>query len=43
VCVCVSTQEVDDVARVGEAVTKAVVFALKADADPDDWLNPTEV
>ncbi|XP_034417459.1 HSPB1-associated protein 1 homolog [Cyclopterus lumpus] len=34
--------EMDDLARVGEAVTKAVVFALKADADTDDWLNPTE-
>ncbi|XP_034740660.1 HSPB1-associated protein 1 homolog isoform X1 [Etheostoma cragini] len=37
--------EVDDVARVGEAVTKAVVFALKSapsDDNKDNWLNPTE-
>ncbi|XP_059198395.1 HSPB1-associated protein 1 homolog [Centropristis striata] len=37
--------EVDDVARVGEAVTKAVVCALKttpSDDNTDDWLNPTE-
>ncbi|XP_037645882.1 HSPB1-associated protein 1 homolog isoform X1 [Sebastes umbrosus] len=34
--------EEDDVARVGEAVTKAVVCALKRDDDTDDWLNPTE-
>lgn len=40
------TQEVDDVARVSEAVTKAVVSALKSapsDDNTDDWLNPTEV
>lgn len=39
-------QEVDDVARVSEAVTKAVVCALKrtpSDENTDDWLNPTEV
>ncbi|KAF0026757.1 hypothetical protein F2P81_021494 [Scophthalmus maximus] len=37
--------EADDVARVGEAVTKAVVCALKgarSDDNTDDWLNPTE-
>ncbi|KAM3607520.1 uncharacterized protein V6R79_009149 [Siganus canaliculatus] len=37
--------EVDDMARVGEAVTKAVVCALKSapsDDNTDDWLNPTE-
>ncbi|XP_038577006.1 HSPB1-associated protein 1 homolog isoform X1 [Micropterus salmoides] len=37
--------EVDDVARVSEAVTKAVVSALKSapsDDNTDDWLNPTE-
>ncbi|KAG8000928.1 HSPB1-associated protein 1-like protein, partial [Nibea albiflora] len=37
--------EVDDMARVSEAVTKAVVFALKStvsDDNSDDWLNPTE-
>ncbi|TKS67772.1 HSPB1-associated protein 1 -like protein [Collichthys lucidus] len=37
--------EVDDMERVGEAVTKAVVFALKStksDDNNDDWLNPTE-
>lgn len=42
----ISVQEVDDVARVGEAVTKAVVFALKSapsDDNKDNWLNPTEV
>ncbi|KAF3843612.1 hypothetical protein F7725_002461 [Dissostichus mawsoni] len=32
----------DDVARVGEAVTKAVVCAFKRDENPEDWLNPTE-
>lgn len=39
-------QEEDDRTRVSEAVTKAVVGALKAapSADnTDDWLNPTEV
>nr|XP_019960545.1 PREDICTED: HSPB1-associated protein 1 [Paralichthys olivaceus] len=35
--------EADDVARVSEAVTKAVVCAMKSDDNPDDWLNPTEV
>ncbi|XP_068185620.1 HSPB1-associated protein 1 homolog [Antennarius striatus] len=37
--------EVDDVTRVSEAVTKAVVCALKSapsDDNGDDWLNPTE-
>ncbi|XP_029981576.1 HSPB1-associated protein 1 homolog isoform X2 [Sphaeramia orbicularis] len=37
--------EADDVARVSEAVTKAVVCALKttpADDNADVWLNPTE-
>ncbi|XP_071394946.1 HSPB1-associated protein 1 homolog [Centroberyx affinis] len=37
--------EVDDEARVGEAVTKAVVCALKttpSNDNADDWLNPTE-
>ncbi|CAK6971715.1 HSPB1-associated protein 1 homolog [Scomber scombrus] len=37
--------EGDDVARVSEAVTKAVVCALKStpsDDNADDWLNPTE-
>ncbi|XP_070771064.1 HSPB1-associated protein 1 homolog [Enoplosus armatus] len=37
--------DVDDVARVSEAVTKAVVCALKSapsDDNTDDWLNPTE-
>ncbi|XP_068423134.1 HSPB1-associated protein 1 homolog isoform X3 [Clinocottus analis] len=34
--------EEDDVARLGEAVTKAVICALKADDHPDAWLNPTE-
>ncbi|XP_054471379.1 HSPB1-associated protein 1 homolog [Anoplopoma fimbria] len=34
--------EADDVARVGEAVTKTVVCSLKGDDDTDDWLNPTE-
>ncbi|KAI9534442.1 hypothetical protein NQZ68_012675, partial [Dissostichus eleginoides] len=34
--------EEDDVARVGEAVTKAVVCAFKRDENPEDWLNPTE-
>ncbi|XP_028991592.1 HSPB1-associated protein 1 homolog isoform X1 [Betta splendens] len=37
--------EDDDVARVSEAVTKAVVCAIKSaqsDDDTDDWLNPTE-
>lgn len=36
----------DDMARVSEAVTKAVVCALKgapSDDNTDDWLNPTEV
>lgn len=40
------TQEVDDVARVNEAVTKTVVCAIKSarsDDNTDDWLNPTEV
>lgn len=39
-------QEVDDVARVSEAVTKAVVCAFKSapsDDNTDNWLNPTEV
>ncbi|XP_041724531.1 HSPB1-associated protein 1 homolog [Coregonus clupeaformis] len=38
--------EVDDEARVGEALTKAIVCALKttpSDDNDDDWLNPTEV
>ncbi|XP_037542711.1 HSPB1-associated protein 1 homolog [Nematolebias whitei] len=37
--------EVDDVARVTEAVTKTVVCALKSaqsDDNTDNWLNPTE-
>ncbi|KAG7220315.1 hypothetical protein INR49_010149 [Caranx melampygus] len=37
--------EADDVARVSEAVTKAVVSAIKSvpsDDNTDDWLNPTE-
>ncbi|XP_029936337.1 HSPB1-associated protein 1 homolog [Myripristis murdjan] len=37
--------ETDDEARVGEAVTKAVVLALKttpSDYNADNWLNPTE-
>ncbi|XP_070693693.1 HSPB1-associated protein 1 homolog [Pempheris klunzingeri] len=37
--------ETDDMARVSEAVTKAVVCALKSapsDDNADDWLNPTE-
>ncbi|XP_070832397.1 HSPB1-associated protein 1 homolog [Chaetodon trifascialis] len=37
--------EVDDMARVSEAVTKAVVCAIKntpSDDNTDDWLNPTE-
>ncbi|KAL6100350.1 hspbap1 [Pungitius sinensis] len=34
--------EADAVERVGEAVTKAVVCALKSKDDPEDWLNPTE-
>ncbi|XP_026151682.1 HSPB1-associated protein 1 homolog isoform X1 [Mastacembelus armatus] len=37
--------DVDDVARVSEAVTRAVVFAIKraqSDDNTDDWLNPTE-
>ncbi|KAG7502281.1 hypothetical protein JOB18_017412 [Solea senegalensis] len=37
--------EADDVARVSEAVTKAVVCAMKgcpSDDNRDDWLNPTE-
>ncbi|XP_038133674.1 HSPB1-associated protein 1 homolog [Cyprinodon tularosa] len=37
--------EEDDVARVGEAVTKAVVCAMKStesDENTDTWLNPTE-
>ncbi|XP_030614460.1 HSPB1-associated protein 1 homolog [Archocentrus centrarchus] len=37
--------EVDDVARVNEAVTKTVVCAIKSarsDDNTDDWLNPTE-
>ncbi|XP_056145065.1 HSPB1-associated protein 1 homolog [Lampris incognitus] len=37
--------EVDDEARVGEAVTKAVVCALKttpSNDNTDEWLNPTE-
>jgi hypothetical protein len=37
---------VDDEARVSEAVTKAVVCALKAAPSQDNgdtWLNPTEV
>lgn len=45
-CCSVSAQEVDDMERVSEAVTKAVVFALKStksDDNNDDWLNPTEV
>lgn len=39
-------QEADDKTRVSEAVTKAVVGALKATPSADnmdDWLNPTEV
>ncbi|XP_040004183.1 HSPB1-associated protein 1 homolog [Xiphias gladius] len=37
--------EVDNVARVSEAVTKAVVCAIKSaqrDDNTDNWLNPTE-
>ncbi|XP_017276638.1 HSPB1-associated protein 1 homolog [Kryptolebias marmoratus] len=37
--------EVDDVARVTEAVTKTVVCAIKSaqgDDNTDEWLNPTE-
>ncbi|XP_054642356.1 HSPB1-associated protein 1 homolog [Dunckerocampus dactyliophorus] len=34
--------EDDYAARVGEAVTKTVVCALKSDENTDDWLNPTE-
>ncbi|XP_070980031.1 HSPB1-associated protein 1 homolog isoform X1 [Oncorhynchus clarkii lewisi] len=37
--------EVDDEARVGEALTKAIVCALKttpSNDNDDDWLNPTE-
>ncbi|XP_069011081.1 HSPB1-associated protein 1 homolog isoform X1 [Embiotoca jacksoni] len=37
--------EVDDVARVSEAVTKTVVSAIKSarsDDNADNWLNPTE-
>ncbi|XP_063355060.1 HSPB1-associated protein 1 homolog [Pelmatolapia mariae] len=37
--------EVDDIARVGEAVTKTVVCAIKSarsDDNADNWLNPTE-
>ncbi|KAM8854878.1 HSPB1-associated protein 1 homolog isoform 2-T5 [Spinachia spinachia] len=34
--------DVDTVERVGEAVAKAVVCALKSEDDPEDWLNPTE-
>ncbi|XP_008300098.1 HSPB1-associated protein 1 homolog [Stegastes partitus] len=37
--------EVDDVARVSEAVTKTIVFAMKSapsDDNTDNWLNPTE-
>ncbi|XP_010878040.2 HSPB1-associated protein 1 homolog isoform X2 [Esox lucius] len=37
--------EVDDEARVGEALTKAIVCALKtapSKDNDDDWLNPTE-
>ncbi|KAJ8407140.1 hypothetical protein AAFF_G00288160 [Aldrovandia affinis] len=37
--------EVDDEARVGEALTKAVVCAMKTTPshdNTDDWLNPTE-
>lgn len=42
----VPVQEGDDVARVSEAVTKAVVCAFKSapsDDNTDEWLNPTEV
>ena len=42
----VPVQEGDDVARISEAVTKAVVCALKStpsDDNTDEWLNPTEV
>ena len=42
----VYAQEADHMARVSEAVTKAVVCALKSapgDDNTDDWLNPTEV
>lgn len=42
-CFPVPVQKVDDIARVSEAVTKAVVCALKSDDNIDDWLNPTEV
>lgn len=45
-CFPVPLQKVDDMARVGEAVTKAVVCALKSgpgDDNTNDWLNPTEV
>ncbi|XP_061923372.1 HSPB1-associated protein 1 homolog [Entelurus aequoreus] len=34
--------EDDHVARLGEAVTRTVVCALKRDHDAGDWLNPTE-
>lgn len=39
-------QEVDDEARIGEALTKTIICALKSkpSADNEDnWLNPTEV
>lgn len=42
----VPAQEDDHVVRVSEAVTKAVVCALKSapsDDNTDTWLNPTEV
>lgn len=39
-------QDEDDEARVGEALTKTLVCALKTTPshdNNDDWLNPTEV
>lgn len=46
VCLSVSAQEVDDAARVSEAVTRTVVCAMKSAPSGDNadaWLNPTEV
>lgn len=43
---CVPMQEVDDEARVGEALTKTIISALKTTPsldNRDSWLNPTEV
>lgn len=39
-------QEVDDEARIGEALTKTIICALKSKPsvdNKDNWLNPTEV